>query len=104
MQKNINFFFLVLGVPTYGEGGGGSTWLGQKTKFFDRFNLRSPLNINMGPFRGSINKESPVEEKIEERRSVSGAYFPVSTVRTQSLFQEISPSCFVIIEGLLNEG
>ena len=23
--------------------GGGSTWLGQKTKFFDRFNLRAPL-------------------------------------------------------------
>ena len=59
----------------------------------------------MGPFRGSLNKESPVvEEKIEEGRSVTGAYFPVSTVHTQSLFQEISPSCFVIIEGFLNEG
>ena len=44
MQKN-TIFFLVLGVPTYGEGG-GSTWLGQKTKFFQWFYLRAPLKMN----------------------------------------------------------
>ena len=34
MQKK-HHFFLVLGVPTFREGG-GSTWLGQNPKFFKR--------------------------------------------------------------------
>ena len=34
-------FFLVLGVPTFGEG--GSTWLGQNPKFFQKVHLRAPL-------------------------------------------------------------
>ena len=40
MQKKHNFF-LVLGVPTFGEG--GATWLGQNPKFFQKVHLRAPL-------------------------------------------------------------
>ena len=40
MQKNINFF-LVLGVPTFGEGGGA--WLGKNPKFFQKIHLKDPL-------------------------------------------------------------
>ena len=41
MQKKHQFFFS-FGCPNL-RGGGGSTWLGQKTKFFDRFYLKAPL-------------------------------------------------------------
>ena len=40
MQKK-HHFFLVLGVPTFGEG--GSTWLGQNPKFFQKFELKASL-------------------------------------------------------------
>ena len=40
MQKKTSFF-LVLGVPTFG----GSTWLGQNPKFFQKFHLKAPLNV-----------------------------------------------------------
>ena len=43
MQNKHQFFFLVLGVPTLGEGG-GSTWLGQIPKFFQKFDLKAPLS------------------------------------------------------------
>ena len=36
--------FLVLGVPTFGEGEGGSTWLGQNPNFFQKSDLKAPLN------------------------------------------------------------
>ena len=42
MQNKHQFFFLVLGVPTLGEGG-GSTWLGQIPKFFQKFDLKASL-------------------------------------------------------------
>ena len=41
MQKK-HHFFLVLGVPTFGEGG-GSTWLGQNPKFFQKVDLKASL-------------------------------------------------------------
>ena len=40
MQKKHQFF--VLGVPTFGEGG-GSTWLGQNPKNFQKNDLKAPL-------------------------------------------------------------
>ena len=43
MQNKHQFFFLVLGVPTLGEGEGGSTWLGQIPKFFQKLDLKAPL-------------------------------------------------------------
>ena len=54
--KKTSIFFLVLGVPTYGEG--GSTWLGQKTKFFDRFNLKAPLTAKEMAIDSSSYKKS----------------------------------------------
>ena len=42
MQNTHQIFFFSFGGPNL-RGGGGSTWLGQKTKFFDRFNLKAPL-------------------------------------------------------------
>ena len=42
MQNKHQNFFLVLGVPTLGEGG-GSTWLGQIPKFFQKLDLKAPL-------------------------------------------------------------
>ena len=41
MQNKHQFFFLVLGVPNYDKGG-GSTWLGQNPKFFEKFDLKAP--------------------------------------------------------------
>ena len=35
--------FLVLGVPTFGEG---STWLGQNPNFFQKFHLKAPLTVS----------------------------------------------------------
>ena len=43
MQKKHHFFFS-FGCPNLRGGGWGSTWLGQKTKFFDRSHLRAPLS------------------------------------------------------------
>ena len=40
-------FFLVLGVPTFGDGEGGSTWLGQNPKFFQKIDLRAPLSYRL---------------------------------------------------------
>ena len=42
MQNKHQFFFLVLGVPTFGEGG-GSPWLGQIPKFFQKLDLKASL-------------------------------------------------------------
>ena len=42
MQNKHQIFFLVLGVPTLGEGG-GSTWLGQIPKFFQKCDLKASL-------------------------------------------------------------
>ena len=54
MQKKTYFFFFSFGCPNLRGGGWGSTtWLGQKTKFFDRFNLRAPLIIK-GKFQSNI--------------------------------------------------
>ena len=47
MQNKHQFFFLVLGVPTFDEGGGGSTWLGQNPKFFQKFDLKAPLMLDI---------------------------------------------------------
>ena len=44
MQNKHQIFFLVLGVPTLGEGG-GSTWLGQIPKFFQKLDLKAPLSF-----------------------------------------------------------
>ena len=44
MQNKHQFFFLVLGVPTLGEG---STWLGQIPKFFQKFDLKASLMMMM---------------------------------------------------------
>ena len=43
MQKKTSIFFFSFGCPNLRGGGWGSTWLGQKTKFFDRFNLKASL-------------------------------------------------------------
>ena len=42
MQKKTS----VLGVPTFGEGGGGggAPWGGKKPKFFQKFGLKAPLS------------------------------------------------------------
>ena len=43
MQKT--FFFLVLGLPTFGERR-GSTWLGQNPKFFQKSRMKAPLKVS----------------------------------------------------------
>ena len=43
MQNKHQNFVFVFGVPNFGEGG-GSTWLGQIPKFFQKFDLKAPLN------------------------------------------------------------
>ena len=45
MQNKHQNFFLVLGVPNLGEGGGGSTRLGQIPKFFQKFDLKASLRL-----------------------------------------------------------
>ena len=48
MQKKHHFFFLVLGVPIFGEGRGGgrgSTWLGQNANFFQKLDLKASLRL-----------------------------------------------------------
>ena len=46
MQKNINLFFLVLGVPTFGEGRGGVDLVGTKSQIFPIIQFEgSPLGF-----------------------------------------------------------
>ena len=40
-MQDKHHFFLVLGVPTFDEG--GSTWLEQNPKFFEKLDLKAPL-------------------------------------------------------------
>ena len=42
MQNKHQFFFFSFGRPNFG-GGGGSTWLGQIPKFFQKLDLKAPL-------------------------------------------------------------
>ena len=51
MQNKHQSFFLVLGVPTLGEGG-GSTWLGQIPNFFQKIDLKASLKTNTVPGPG----------------------------------------------------
>ena len=43
MQNKHKTFFSFFGGPTYGGGGGGVCWLGQKPKFFRKSILMAPL-------------------------------------------------------------
>ena len=45
MQNKHKKTFLVLGVPTFDEGGEESTWLGQNPKFSQKIDLKAPLII-----------------------------------------------------------
>ena len=58
--------------------GGGSTWLGQKTKFFDRFNLKASLTFIGKPFSsggggggGEVIILSNVMREVELNESLS---------------------------------
>ena len=44
MQNKHQIFFFSFGRPNFG-GGGGSTWLGQIPKFFQKFDLKAPLRV-----------------------------------------------------------
>ena len=44
MQNKHQFFFFSLGGPNFGGAGGGSTWLGQIPKFFQKFDLKASLS------------------------------------------------------------
>ena len=47
MQNKHQFFFFSFGRPNLGGGGGGSTWLGQIPKFFQKFDLKAPLILDV---------------------------------------------------------
>ena len=43
MQNKHQNFFFSFGGPNFGGGGGGSTWLGQIPKFFQKLDLKASL-------------------------------------------------------------
>ena len=87
MQKKTSIFFFSFGCPNLRGGGWGSTWLGQKTKFFDRSNLRAPLTFRTSlPAFGCAGHEggweplwanwklTDLEQKVEWEADLSPFY------------------------------
>ena len=46
MQNKHQIFFFSFGRPNFGGGGGGSPWLGQIPKFFQKFDLKASLIVD----------------------------------------------------------
>ena len=63
MQKKHHFFFS-FGCPNLRGGGWGSTWLGQKTKFFDRFNLKASLILKYNTFIYLFNSDGSYKQRL----------------------------------------
>ena len=116
-------FFSFLGIPTYGEGGGGSSRLGQIPNFYRKFVLKAPLKVisagntwfprsvaGKGTDRCAADYEAKLRRYDVQFHGVGrgrqgfvilGAWKRVSWWPFSPLPQ--TPSCFCGVEGGSNE-
>ena len=76
MQNKHQKIFLVLGVPNFGEG--GSTWLDQIPKFFQKLDLKASLR---GRFRAVCLSVFSRKEK-EGKKTLIGPTYKISSGRS----------------------